>query len=123
MIAAEPTFGGVVTLSQAVSVGCAVVIPFFVDLVTKSHASPRLKSGIAAFCSVLAGVLPTIVWPPSGGWTAYVVNVFIALAVAMGVHQTGASDGVQARTARVGVGSPRSTGRSDLPQGDRDIAA
>lgn len=84
-----------------------VVIPFLVDMFTKSHADPHFKSLIASVASALAGAIPTVVYDPSAGWKAYVYNIGLALMMTYTTHRTGATDYVQKKTASLGIGKPR----------------
>lgn len=95
-----PTIGG---LASTVAVLCGVVVPFIVDIVTKSSAPRWLKSGLATVLAALAGALTTVTWGDSSNWHSYVLNVFIAFATALTVHRTGVTDPVQRATATMGV--------------------
>lgn len=95
-----------VDISTVVAIISGTVIPFIVDLVTKSRASKAVKSTVAAVLAVLAGVLPSVAFDPSSGWKAYIFNIVLAFLTAMGVHRTGISDPVQEATADTGIGQP-----------------
>lgn len=86
-----------------------IVIPFLVDLVTKSAASPRLKALIATALAALSGALSTVIFDPSTGWQGYLYNIAFGFLTVFATHATGVTDGVQRRTAHKGVGKPRKT--------------
>lgn len=93
-------------LALAVSFLCGLVIPAVVDVVTKSHASSRLKALIAACLSALAGSLTMVTWAPNQRWQDYAMAVATAFVTTFSAHSTGYSNGIQRRTAHIGIGGP-----------------
>jgi threonine/homoserine efflux transporter RhtA len=105
---------GAVLVPLVVSALCGTVIPFVVDLVTKSHAPTVLKGGIAAILSALAGALTTVALSPNETWPEYGMAIFMAFVATISVHSTGVTDGVQRKTARKGIGG-KATRKSAIP--------
>src|SRR3954466_760139 len=91
----------------AVAALCGIVIPFLVDLVTKSHAPRGLKAATAAALAAGAGVLSTSNLAAGFHWPTLVIATAAAFVTTMATHSTGASNIVQRATANVGIGGAR----------------
>lgn len=94
-----------------------LAVAFAVELVTAPNAAARIKRATCAALSLLAGVLPTIVYTPAAGWRQYASAVLVAWVVAIVTHASGITHPVQTATARVGVG------RNSIPDGGSAMQA
>jgi hypothetical protein len=110
---------------QVLVLATPVLIPFIVDLVTRSDAPTWLKSTLALLLSCAAGAVNAAVVTNGEHWQQYLTGILYATVVAFVTHLTGASNPVQKATAGFGLdaGSHPSTAQPDVPPGPDKGAA
>lgn len=109
--------------AQTISLVVGIVIPLFVGLLSKAHASSGLKAIVNAGLSAIAGALSAFA---STGFsstdaktliTAIVTTWVVSIATYYGVYKpTGVSSSVLAKTGNFGLGSSPALDISDGPQ-------
>jgi ABC-type phosphate transport system permease subunit len=70
----------------------ALIVGYFAAhaaaLLVHLHAPDWFQGLVTTVLTVLAGVLPTVVWNPGDNWKVYLVNVVAAMATAFFAYKT-----------------------------------